>query len=73
MQVGKGLLAAEDQKETLAAWALQDPKVLRGSPGTLDLREKGGRLAYEVSQDSKAPRAALVLEAQEDSQAPKEM
>lgn len=64
---------AEDQKETLAAWGPRDPRALRGSPGKLDPWEKGGRLACGVSQASKARRAALELEAQEDSQAPKGM
>lgn len=64
---------AEDQKETLAAWAPQGLRVLRGSPGMLDPWEKGGQLACEVSRDSKAQRAALEVEAREDSQAPKEM
>lgn len=62
---------AEDQKETPVAWDPQDPRVLRGSLGTPDLWEKGGRLACEVSQASKAQRAALELEAREDSQVPK--
>lgn len=67
----KGPLAAEDQKETLAAWVPRDPRGLRGSLETKDLWEKGGRLAFEVSQASKAQRAALEVEAQEDSQAPR--
>ena len=66
-------MVAEDQKETLAAWALQAPRALRGSLGKSDLWEKGGRLACEVSQASKARRAVLELEAREDSQAPKGM
>ena len=67
----KGPLAAEDQKETLAAWVPRDPRGLMGSLETKDLWEKGGRLAFEVSQASKAQRAALEVEAQEDSQAPR--
>lgn len=65
-------MAAEDQKETQAAWAPQAPRALRGSLETQDLWEKGGRLAFEVSQVSRDQRAALEVEAQEDSQALKE-
>lgn len=64
---------AEDQKETLAAWVPRDPRVLRGSPGKLDPWEKGGRLAFAVSQASKARRAVLESKAREDSPAPKGM
>lgn len=64
---------AEDQKETLAAWAPRALRVLRGNLGKLDPWEKGGRLACEASQASKVRRAVLELEAQEDSQAPKGM
>lgn len=66
-------MAAEDPKETLAAWAHQDPRVLRDSLETKDLLEKGVQLAFEVSQASKAQREALEMEAQEDSQAPRGM
>lgn len=64
-------MAAEDRKETLAAWGPRDPRVLRGSLETQDPWEKGDRLAFGVSQASKAQRAVLELEAQEDSQARK--
>lgn len=64
-------MAAEDRKETLAAWAPRDPRVLRDSLETQDPWGKGDRLAFGVSQASKAQRAALEPEAQEDSQAQK--
>ena len=64
---------AKDLKETPAAGGPQDPRVLRGSPGSLGLRGKGGQLAQGVSQASKGQRAASELGAQEDNRAPKGM
>lgn len=66
-------MAAEDPKETLAAWGPLGLRVLKGNLGSLDQWAKGDRLAHEVSQASKAQRAVLALEGREDSQAPKEM
>lgn len=64
---------AEDLKGTLAVWDPRDPRVLRGSLGNQDLWEKEGQLAPEAFQVSKAQRAALALEDQGGSQAPKGM
>lgn len=64
---------AEDRKETLAAWAPQDPRVLKGSLGSPDPQEKGGQVAHEASPASKAQRAALAVEGQGDSRVPKGM
>lgn len=55
------------------ALAPQDLRVLKASLGSLDLWGRGDQLAHEASQASKAQRAALALEGQGDSKAPKEM
>lgn len=73
MQAGKDLLVAEALKGTLEVWDPQDLKVLRGSLGSKDLREKEGHLVPEAFQGSKAKRVALALEGQGGSQAPKGM
>lgn len=55
------------------AWAPLGPRGLRGSLGRQDPWEKGDQLVLEVFQASKAQKAALGLEGQGDSQAPKGM
>ena len=66
-------MVAEDLKGILAIWDPQDLRVLRGSLGSQDLWEKEGQRAPEAFQASKAQRAALALEDQGGSQAPRGM
>lgn len=66
-------MVTEDLKGILAVWDPPDLRVLRDSLGNQDLWEKEGQLAPEAFQASKAQRAALALEGQGGSQAPKGM